>query len=134
VIRDLGFAEVKTAQVVSDLSAKQEQQEQQLLEHRDAIRSLQSALQGIMTQYELDKLLGLSGETPFLCYYSADLYNEVKRLRAMALIANFDGRGLGNIRSEYKDRNERFNLKDFFYITDRGREYLRLRNELAQGD
>ena len=134
VIRDLGFAEVKTAQVVNDLSAKQQQQERQLLEHRDAIRSLQFALQGILTQYELDKLHGLSGEAPFLCYYSNDLYNEVKRLRAMALIANFDGRGLGSIRSAYKDRNLQFDLKGFFYITDRGREYLRLRNELAQGE
>jgi hypothetical protein len=134
VIRDLGFAEAKTAQVVKDLSAKQQQQERQLLEHRDAIQSLQFALQGIMTQYELDKLLGLAGETPFLCYYSNDLYNEVKRLRAMALIANFEGRGLGNIRSEYKDRNKQFDLKDFFYITDRGREYLRLRSELAPGE
>lgn len=87
-----------------------------------------------MTQYELDKLLGLAGDTPFLCYYSNDLYNEVKRLRAMALIANFEGRGLGNIRSEYKDRNRQFDLKDFFYITDLGREYLRLRSELAQGE
>jgi len=134
VIRDLGFAEVKTAQVVNDLSARQQQQERQLLEHRDAIRSLQFALQGILTQYELDKLLGLSGEVPFLCYYSNDLYNEVKRLRAMALISNYEGRGLGTIRSGYKDRNLQFDLKQFFYITDRGREYLRLRNELAQSE
>ena len=134
VIRDLGFAEAKTAQVVNDLSARQQQQERQLLEHGDAIRSLQFALQGILTQYELDKLLGLSAETPFLCYYSNDLYNEIKRLRAMALIANFEGRGLGSIRSEYKDRNKQFDLKDFFFITDRGREYLRLRAEFAQGE
>jgi hypothetical protein len=134
VIRDLGFSEVKTSQVVNDLSAKQKQQEQQLVEQRDAIRSLQFALQGIVTQYELDKLLGLSGPAPFLCFYSNDLYNEVKRLRAMALIANFEGRGLTNIRAEYKDRNRQFDLKDFFYITDHGREYLRLRSELAQSE
>src|SRR5205814_2018115 len=88
VIRDLGVADVKTARVVNDLSAKQQQQEQQLDEQRDAIRSLQFALQGIVTNYEFDKLVGLAGERPFLCYYSDDLYNEVKRLRAMALIGN----------------------------------------------
>jgi hypothetical protein len=52
----------------------------------------------------------------------------------MALIANYDGRGLGNIRAEYKDRNKQFDLKDYFYLTDYGREYLRLRDELAQSE
>jgi hypothetical protein len=134
VIRDLGIADVKTAHVVSDISAKQQEQERQLGEQRDAIRSLQFALQGIVTQYELDKLLGLSKETPFLCFYSEDLYNEMKRLRAMALISNCEGVGLGTIRAKFKDRNEQFDLKKFFFITDHGQEYLRLRDELTRGE
>jgi hypothetical protein len=134
VIRDLGIADAKTAQVVDDLSARQKQQEKQLVEQRDAIRSLQFALQGIITRYELEKLLGLSREEPFLCFYSDDLYNEMKRLRAMALVTNKDGVGLGTIRAEYKDRNKQFDLKHFFYITDHGREYLRLRSELSQDE
>ena len=134
VVRDLGTAEAKTTQVVKDLSARQNQQEKRLLEQRDAIRSLQFALHGIITQYELDKLVGLSQEGPFLCFYSEDLYDELKRLRAMALAANKEGVGLRNIREGYKDRNERFDLKRFFYITDQGREYLRLRGELSQED
>jgi len=56
VIRDLGVTEAKTAKAITDLSEKQQQQERQLGEHRDAIRSLQFALQGIVTTYEYAKL------------------------------------------------------------------------------
>ncbi len=134
VIRDLGFSEVKTARAITDLSAKQQQQERQLSEHRDAIRSLQFALQGIVTRYELDKLRGLVTEVPFACFYSDDLYNEMKRLRAMGLVGNHEGVGLGTIRAEFKNRNAQFDLKRFFFVTAQGREYLRLRDELAEDD
>jgi hypothetical protein len=134
VIRDLGFAEVKTARAITDLSAKQQQQERQLSEHRDAIRSLQFELQGIVTRYELDKLRGLVREVPFACLYSDDLYNEMKRLRAMGLVGNHEGVGLRTIRAEFKNRNTQFDLKRFFFVTAQGREYLRLRDELAEDD
>ena len=134
VIRDLGFAEAKTSRAITDLSARQQQQERQLSEQRDAIRSLQFALQGIVTRYELDKLRGLVAEAPFLCYYSDDLYNEMKRLRAMGLVGNHDSVGLGTIRGEYKDRDRKFDLKRYFFITAQGREYLRLRDELGQDE
>ncbi|HEU5245988.1 MAG TPA: nucleotide-binding protein [Candidatus Udaeobacter sp.] len=134
VIRDLGFAEVKTARAITDLSAKQQRQERQLSEHRDAIRFLQFALQGIVTRYELDKLRGLVREVPFACFYSDDLYNEMKRLRAMGLVGNHEGVGLRTIRAEFKNRNTQFDLKRFFFVTAQGREYLRLRDELAEDD
>lgn len=134
VIRDLGVAEVKTSKAITDLSAAQQKQEQQLSDHRDAIRSLQFALQGIVTRYELDKLRGLVAEVPFACYYSDDLYNEMKRLRAMGLVGNHEGVGLGTIRAEFKNRDAQFDLKRFFFVTAQGREYLRLRDELAEDD
>jgi hypothetical protein len=134
VIRDLGFAEAKTAKAITDLSARQQQQERQLGEQRDAIRSLQFALQGIVTKYEYDKLRGLVQEAPFTCYYSDDLYNELKRLRAMGLVINHEGVGLSTIRAEFKDRNLQFDLKRFFSITAQGHEYLRLRDELSGED
>jgi len=132
VIRDLGVTEAKTAKAITDLSEKQQQQQRQLGEHRDAIRSLQFALQGIVTTYEYDKLRGRVREAPFTCFYSDDLYNEMKRLRAMGLVANHEGAGLGTIRAGYKDRDLQFDLKRFFSITAQGREYLRLRDELAE--
>lgn len=130
VIRDLGFTEAKTTTVITDLSTRQQEQERELSEHRSAIRSLQFALHGIVTNYELDKLRGLVADRPFLCYYSDDLFSEMKRLRAMGLVANHQGTGLGAIRAAYKDRNEQFDMKRYFFITQQGREYLQLRDEL----
>src|SRR5829696_5042524 len=70
VVRDLGVAGLKTARAITALSSKQEQQQRQLSEQSDAIRSLQFALQGIVTRYELDKLQGLVAEPPFMCFFS----------------------------------------------------------------
>jgi hypothetical protein len=55
------------------------------------VRSLQVALSGIVTKYELDKLSGLTGEQPFLCFYSDGLYAELNHLKAMNHIADQDG-------------------------------------------
>jgi Predicted nucleotide-binding protein containing TIR-like domain len=132
VIRDLGISETKTAKTINDIRSRQENHETLLSKQQAEIRSLQVALQGILTVYEFDKLMGLSKEKPFLCYYSDDLYNEVKRLRAMNLVQHHDGVGLATIRNNYKDKNKQFDLKRFFYITEQGHEYLRLRNDLMQ--
>ena len=91
---------------------------------------MQIALQGIVTRHEFDKLVGLSKEEPFLCYYSDDLDNDLKRLRALGLVQNHEGVGLRAIRRDYEDKNEQFDLKRFFFITEEGREYLKLRSEL----
>jgi len=95
-------------------TSRQESQEQTLSKQQAEIRSLQVALQGIVTQYEFDKLVGLSTDAPFPCYYSDDLYAELKRLRAMSLVHHHDGVGLSIIRKEYKDSNQQFDLKRFF--------------------
>jgi hypothetical protein len=57
VIRDLGVADAKTAQVVNDLSARQQQQEKQLVEQRDAIRSLHSRFRESLRGTSLTKCL-----------------------------------------------------------------------------
>jgi len=134
VLRDLGVSETKTAKTINDIKSRQDQHEDQISKQQAQIRSLQVALQGIVTRYEFDKLLGLTKEEPFLCYYSDDLFEELKRLRAMGLAQNHQGVGLADIRRDYKDRNKQFDLKRFFYITEQGREYLKLRNELMQSD
>jgi len=132
IIRELGFSEAKVAKEMSVIRSRQEHQASQLSLQQADIRALKFALQGIVTQYEYDKLVGLEGQAPFLCYYSDDLYNELKRLRAMSLIGNHKGVGLASIRNDYKDRNRQFDLKRFFFITPEGGEYLRIRNEIMQ--
>jgi hypothetical protein len=133
-IRDLGLSEAKMAKAIRALRTVQEDQAHQLTRHQAEIRSLQVALQGIVTEYEYDKLIGLIKEEPFLCYYSDDLYNELKRLRAMGLIKNHTGTGLTDIRNGYKDKDRKFDLKRYFYITRKGKEYLKLRTEIVQDE
>ena len=129
-IRDLGVSETKAAKAINDIRFRQERQENELSRQQAEIRSLQIALQGIVTRYELDKVVGLSKEEPFLCYYSDDLANELKRLRALGLVQNHEGAGLRTIQRDYKDTNRQFDLRRFFFITKEGREYLKLRSEL----
>ena len=52
----------------------------------------------------------------------------------MGLVTNYDGMGLGVIRAKYKDRDERFDMKRYFFVTDQGREYLRLRREVMRDE
>jgi hypothetical protein len=132
VIRDLGFSEAKTSKELGAIRSRQDEHEDQLSKQGREIRALKVALQGIVTHYEMDKLVGLSSEKPFLCYYSDDLYNELKRLRAMNLVRNYEGVGLSTIRRDYMNKNQQFDLRRFFFITEEGREYLELRKQLMQ--
>jgi hypothetical protein len=129
-IHALGFSETTTGNAIRVISKRQEQQQDELSVQKRQIRSLQVALQGIVTQYEFDKLMGLQREAPFMCYYSEDLYAEVKRLRAMGLIENYKDTGLTTLRREYKDKNLQFDLRRFFFLKKEGEEYLKLRREL----
>jgi Predicted nucleotide-binding protein containing TIR-like domain len=122
-IRDLGVSEAKKDREIRVIRSRQERQEAE-------VRSLQFALRGIVTQYELDKLVGLNKESPFLVYYSDEMNNELQRLQAMGLIQNHEGVGVWKIRNDYKDRPEQFDLQRFFSITEQGKEYLKLRTEL----
>jgi hypothetical protein len=79
-----------------------------------------------MTRYERDKLVGIARAQPFLCYYSDDLHNELKRLRAMGFIHQYKGVGLTTLRDNFKDRSMQFDLKKYFYLTEHGIEYLKL--------
>lgn len=129
-VRSLGISEAKAGKEVREIASRQNEQGQALSRQHAEIRSLQIALRGIVTQYEYEKLTGLSGERPFLCRYSPELVEEIKRLRAMNLIRNQDGVGTRTIAERYRDIE--FDLKDFFYITEEGREYLKLRSELGE--
>jgi len=132
VIRDLGVSETKTAKKVSEIQSQQKEHGEQLARQEAELRSIRFTLEGIVTKYEIKKLEGLIKDEPFLCYYSEDLYNEMKRLRALSLVNNHDGVGLNDIKRDYKDQDKRFDLKRFFFVTDRGRDYLKLLTELVR--
>jgi hypothetical protein len=129
---DLKFGKEGFSAKFQKIEKRQEDQEHRLSQQAAEIRSLQVALQGIVTRYELDKLVGLSKQEPFLCHYSDDMYNELKRLRAMGLVLNHEGTGLTDMRRDNKDSRRQFDLKRYFYITEQGREYLKLLHDMTQ--
>ena len=48
----------------------------------------------------------------------------------MNFIADQEGTDLSALHRQYKDKNEKFDLTQFLYITEQGREYVCLRREL----
>jgi hypothetical protein len=126
VIAELGISRRKRAKAIEGISSRQDEHDKTLSSHGAQIRSLQVALQGIVTRFERDKLIGIAGAEPFLCYYSEDLHSELKRLRAMGFIYQNKDVGLTTLRNQFKDRNEQFDLKKYFFLTDQGLEYLKL--------
>jgi hypothetical protein len=131
-IQELGVSDKKVAQAIGDIRSHQQRHDYEISKQRAEIRALQFALRGIVTRCEEEKLVRLEEPGPFLCWYSNDLYNEIRRLRAMGFVENLSGVGLRNIREGFKNKNQQFDLKHFFSVAPEGREYLRLRREVAE--
>jgi hypothetical protein len=132
VVRDLGASPTKSSQAIATIASQQKEQQKQLQFQQAQIRSLQFTLRGILTRFEYDKIVGLARDEPFPCRYSDEMYNELKRLRALGLANNHAGTGLTTMKNAYGHTSQEFDLRRFFYVTEQGREYLRLRAELTQ--
>jgi hypothetical protein len=129
-IRELGLSEAKVGRDIQRLESRQDRHEEELSRQKAEIRALQVALQGIVTKFELEKLKGLMREPPFLVRYSVDMLTELKHLRAMDLIMNRPESGLRTIEQRYRESQEEFDLCEHFSITEHGREYVKLRDEI----
>lgn len=118
-----------------DIKASQERQSGVLATHEEQIRALRTAIRGIVTEYEHEKLVHLSRDGPFPCEYSADLCDELKRLRALGLIRHHEGTGLVRMAQAHGPGTAggAFDLKQFFFITEDGRRYLTLRDQAVAG-
>jgi hypothetical protein len=104
-------------------------QRQDVLEKR--IRALQIALKGSVTDFEHDKLVGLSGNSSFPVRFSHEMIRELARLRALGYIKANPGYGLTSI-YEREHSTDSFDLKRYFGLTTDGLEYLALREELLR--
>jgi hypothetical protein len=113
--------------IFREIKDNQDKQGDLLLTHQEQIQALRAAVRGIVTRYEYDKLLGLSREEPFLCTYSDDMRDELRRLRALNLIWHHDGTGIAKMERDHKGQPRPFDLKHYFYITDEGRRYVKMR-------
>src|SRR5262249_20373799 len=112
--------------VFREIKDNQDKQQGILLNQQEQIQALRTAVRGIVTKHEFDKLVGLSKDGPFLCKYSDDMFDELKRLRALNLICHHEGTGLAQMARDYKGKDVHFDLKRYFYILEPGRQYLRI--------
>lgn len=94
------------------------------------IASLKFLVAGFVSQHELEHLQALAGPAPFEVRLSSAtnefFEKELRRMRELGLIENLPGKGIRTLLSVGG------NVKDHFYVTDRGKLYLRLRQELLQ--
>ena len=124
VVRDLGVSEVKTAHQMQEIRSRQDSTESRL-------RTLQMITKGLVTEWEYEKLRGLAGDGPFLVRYHNHMIDELHRLDALQYVRPQKGYGMTSIRE--RDGNDHlFDLKQYCEITNEGREYLKLRDDLLQ--
>ena len=120
-IESLGPADTKTAQRITQLQTRQTDVEA-------AIRTLRFVVRGIVTNWEAEKLEGLSRPTPFIVRFSRQMVSELARLRALGYVRVTPGHTITSLH-ERDGNSDEFDLKQYFDITQPGLEYLRLREE-----
>jgi hypothetical protein len=119
--------------VFQEFKENQDIQQDMLMAQQKQIEALRTAVRGIVTRHEFEKLDGLSQDGPFPCRYSDDMFDELKRLRALTYITNVEGKGLAQMARDHKGKDTEFDLKGYFYILEEGRKYLRIRGDTDGG-
>lgn len=94
--------------------------EQQYIQSKE-IDNLNFLLLHFITDYEKNHLQKLNSSNRFTYEYKSIFEEELKRLLALELIKRHPGKG---IRSFKKDKRWDNDLKEHFYITDKGKDYL----------
>lgn len=95
------------------------------------VRALQMLIKGSVTDFEYEKLKGLAIDGPYRVRFHWDMYHELRRLDALRYVQPQPGYGIESIKERDGSGNE-FDLKQYVYIANEGREYLKLRDELLR--
>jgi predicted nucleotide-binding protein len=121
VIRDLGFSETKTAKEISGIRSRQEEQAHE-------IKLLRFFIENFIGKYELQHLEGLDRGRPYPFDSVPQTFeDELIHLRSFRLINHFEGKGIVAMKREGQG-----DLHDHFYITESGRNYLKLRRDVSR--
>ena len=123
IIRELGVSDRKASQQLAEVTQRQDAMESQ-------VTVLRLLAMGLITNPEKDHMRGLAREGPFDVWFHHDMMAELKHLDALRYVLPHHGGGLNNI-YERNGNAEKFDLKQYVYITDAGRDYLRLLDELS---
>jgi hypothetical protein len=123
VVRNVGISEEKTGRKLAAIADRQNEMESQ-------VKILRLLAKGLITDPEKDHMRGLAGEGPFLVWFHNDMMAELKHLDARRYVLPHPGKGLNHI-YERDGKAEKFDLKNYVHVTDMGREYLRLLDQLS---
>jgi hypothetical protein len=115
VIQELGFSDAKTSKQIQGVRERQEAQQSE-------IEAIRVAVRGILTKHEFGPLKGLSGPGKVELEKQPNLINYLHRLDGLEFIQPNPGYGLWDI--EKKPNGDKFDLREYFYITDAGKNYL----------
>jgi hypothetical protein len=133
----LAFA-AQTEYAITDLtfgsggvSAHFRQIEAGLNELETEVRALQVSLTGLVTKWELAHLRKLAAAGPYIVRFGNIMQDELTHLDAMEFIRPTGTGGLNAIPGDHGSGLDDFDLKDYVEITQEGREYLALREQLA---
>lgn len=95
------------------------------------VRALQVSLTGLVTKWELAHLRNLAAARPAIVRFGNIMQSELTHLDAMEFIRPIGPGGLNALRDDHGSGLDDFNLKDYVEITQEGREYLALREQLV---
>lgn len=105
--------------------------EKGLNELEDEVRALQVSLTGLVSKWELAHLRNLAAGGPAVVRFGNIMQDELTRLDGMEFIRPTGPGGLNAIRDQHGSGLDDFDLKNYVEITQEGREYLSLREQLA---
>jgi hypothetical protein len=94
------------------------------------IDALKFLVASFISRFELEHLKKLEAKTDFTIdrdYYADDFRRDLRHMRSLGLIDNYPNKG---IRALYVEPGQYKNIHDFFYITEAGKTYLKLRADI----
>jgi hypothetical protein len=100
--------------------AMQDKQQRQATD----IATLKFLIANFLTKAELGHLNKLDAQDPFSFHFSSSFEDELRRLRALGFIAGLPAKGVRTLQADAGG-----DVKNHFAITERGREYLKLRRQ-----
>lgn len=107
---------------------------QELDKQRSDIDTLRFLVASLVSKYEMEHLKKLESKAEFTIdkeNFPEDFQREIRHLRDLGLIEHYPGKG---VRVMYNEPGRHKNVHDFFYLTDAGKQYLKLRSEMGTRD
>jgi hypothetical protein len=113
------------------IQGRVKKQESELQKTKEDVEAIRSALRGILTKHEWGPLKGLGGSDEVrLPRHMPNLISYLHRLDALEYIQPNSGR-TGLIDIENLSGDTRFDLRNYFHITDAGKTYLKITEYLG---